>query len=141
MVTPVVAEQEEDIFMKREAISTSKAPAAIGPYSQAIAAGDFVFISGQIGLDPATGKLISPDFELQAKQTLENLRQIVLAAGCQMNQLVSVDVFLSNLGNFSKFNEIYSEFFTAPYPARAAVEVGNLPKGSCVEIKAILFKG
>lgn len=126
--------------MKREAISTSDAPAAIGPYSQAITAGEYVFISGQIGLDPATGKLVSPDFELQAKQALENLRQLILAAGCQMNQVVSVDVFLSNLGNFSRFNEIYAEFFTPPFPARAAVEVSGLPKGSCIEIKAIAYK-
>jgi 2-iminobutanoate/2-iminopropanoate deaminase len=126
--------------MNRKAINTSKAPAAIGPYSQAISAGPYLFMSGQIGIDPATGNLISPDFELQARQTLENLRQVILAAGYEMNHLVSVDVFLSNMGNFSKFNEIYAEFFPGIKPARAVVEVSGLPKGSCVEIKAIAYK-
>ena len=127
--------------MEREAINTTKAPAAIGPYSQAIAAGPFIFLSGQIGMEPTTGELISPDFEDQARQALENLRQVVLAAGCQMDQLVSVEIFLSNMGNFSKFNEIYAEFFSEPQPARAVVEVSGLPKGSCLEIKGIAYRG
>lgn len=127
--------------MEQEVISTRNAPAAIGPYSQAIAAGPFVFLSGQIGLEPETGKLISPDFEDQARQALENLKQVVLVAGCQMSQVVSVDVFLSNMGNFSKFNEIYADFFSAAQPARAVVEVSGLPKGSCLEVKAIAYRG
>lgn len=126
--------------MKQEVISTRNAPAAIGPYSQAIAAGPFVFFSGQIGLEPETGNLINSDFEDQARQALENLEQVVLAAGCQMSQVVSVEVFLSNMGNFSKFNEIYAGFFPTPQPARAVVEVSGLPKGSCLEVKAIAYR-
>lgn len=126
--------------MTIEIINTNKAPVAIGPYSQAVTAGSFVFLSGQIGIDPQTGKLISPDFELQARQALENIRQVVIAAGSEMNRIVSVEVFLSNMGNFSKFNEIYSEFFQEMKPARAVVEVSGLPKGSSVEIKAIAYK-
>jgi 2-iminobutanoate/2-iminopropanoate deaminase len=128
------------MHMTIEIINTNKAPVAIGPYSQAVTAGAFVFLSGQIGIDPQTGKLISPDFELQARQTLENIRQVVIAAGSEMNRIVSVEVFLSNMGNFSKFNEIYSEFFQEMKPARAVVEVSGLPKGSSVEIKAIAYK-
>lgn len=127
--------------MERKVIQTDKAPAALGPYSQAINVGPFLYLSGQIGIDPETGNLISPDFELQARQTLENLQQIVKAAGFEMDHLVSVDVFLSNLGNFSKFNEIYAEFFPRVKPARAVVEVSGLPKGSCIEMKAVAYKG
>jgi 2-iminobutanoate/2-iminopropanoate deaminase len=128
-------------FMTKEIVHTDKAPAAVGPYSQAVGAGPFVFFSGQIGMDPETGDLVNPDFELQTRQALENLRQVVSAANCRMDQVVSVDVFLSNLGNFSRFNEIYAEFFPAPQPARAVVEVSRLPKGGCIEIKAVAFRG
>jgi 2-iminobutanoate/2-iminopropanoate deaminase len=127
--------------MTPEVIHTDKAPEAVGPYSQAVAAGPYVFFSGQIGLDPETGNLVNPDFELQTRQALENLREVVLAANCQMSHVVAVDVFLSNIGNFSRFNEIYAEFFPTLQPARAVVEVSRLPKGSCIEIKAVAFRG
>lgn len=120
--------------------ATDKAPAAIGPYSQAVSTGSFVFVSGQLGIDPATGELVSPDFELQARQALDNLKQIVLASGCKMNQVVSVDVFLSNMSNFSKLNDLYEEYFDNPPPARAVVEVSGLPKRAGVEIKCIVCK-
>lgn len=120
--------------------ATEKAPAAIGPYSQAVSTGDFVFVSGQLGIDPRTGELVSPDFELQARQALENIKHIVLAAGCQMNHVVSVDIYISNLSNFSKLNELYEEYFEDPLPARAVVQVSGLPKNAGVEIKCIVCK-
>jgi 2-iminobutanoate/2-iminopropanoate deaminase len=118
--------------------ATEKAPAAIGPYSQAVSTGPFVFVSGQLGIDPQTGELVSPDFELQARQALENVKHIILAAGCKMNQVVSVDIYISNLSNFSKLNELYKDFFEDPLPARAVVEVSGLPKRASVEIKCIV---
>ena len=127
--------------MKFEVIQTDQAPAAIGPYSQAMCAGPLLFISGQLGLDPQTGELIDPDFELQAKQSMENLGQIILAAGCTVTQVASVEVFLSNMSNFSKFNKIYSEFFGDHKPARAVVEVSGLPKFASIEIKCTLYRG
>jgi 2-iminobutanoate/2-iminopropanoate deaminase len=120
--------------------ATDKAPAAIGPYSQAISTGSLVFVSGQLGIDPETGELVSPDFELQARQALDNLKEIILAAGCQMNHVLSVDIFLSNISNFSKLNDLYAEYFQDPLPARAVVEVSNLPKRAGVEIKCIACK-
>ncbi|MBW2370588.1 MAG: hypothetical protein JRH15_22175 [Deltaproteobacteria bacterium] len=127
--------------MEFEVIQTDLAPAAIGPYSQAIGAGPLLFISGQLGLDPQTGDLFDPDFELQAKRSLENVGQIILSAGCTVSQVVSVDVYLSNMSNFSKFNEIYSAFFGDHKPARAVIEVSGLPKSASVEIKCILYRG
>lgn len=120
--------------------ATEKAPAAIGPYSQAVSTGSLVFVSGQLGLDPETGELVSPDFELQARQALDNLKQIILAAGSRMNQVVSVDIYISNMSNFKKLNELYEEYFEAPLPARAVVEVNGLPKRAGVEIKCIACK-
>ena len=122
-------------------IETSNAPDAIGPYSQAISAGPFLFVSGQLGLDPQTGELVDPDFELQARQALENINQIVLAAGYHMNQIMSVDIYISNISNFTKLNDIYQEFFGDHQPARAVVEVSSLPKRAGVEIKCIAYKG
>ena len=122
-------------------IETSNAPDAIGPYSQAVSAGPFLFVSGQLGLDPQTGELVDPDFELQARQALENINQIVLAAGYRMNQIMSVDIYISNISNFSKLNDIYQEFFGDHQPARAVVEVSSLPKRAGVEIKCIAYKG
>ncbi len=129
------------IFMACTIIETSNAPDAIGPYSQAVAAGPFLFVSGQLGLDPRTGELVDPDFELQARQALENMRQIVLAAGCQMDQVTSVEIYISHISNFSKLNDIYQEFFGDHKPARAVVEVSALPKKAGVEIKCTAYKG
>jgi 2-iminobutanoate/2-iminopropanoate deaminase len=124
--------------MAIQAIKTDQAPAAIGPYSQGISAGSFHFVSGQLGLDPQTGELVGDDLAGQAKQALENLKQIIEAAGCSLNQVVAVDVFLTDMGNFLEFNAIYEAFFAGHKPARAVVEVSALPKGGCVEMKAIV---
>ena len=123
--------------MECKVVQTDRAPAAIGPYSQAIAAATWLFVSGQLGIEPETGELVSPDFVLQARQALENLRQIVLAAGSDLNQVTAVDVFVTNIENFAEFNKIYAEYFSEHRPARAVVEVSALPKGACVEIKCI----
>ena len=126
--------------MECEIVQTDQAPAAIGPYSQAVGAGPFLFVSGQLGMDPETGELVSPDFELQARQALENLRQVIQAAGCQLNKVTHVDIFLSNMSNFSKLNSIYEEFFGGHRPARAVIEVSGLPKGATIEIKCIVYR-
>lgn len=123
--------------MKCEAVQTDRAPAAIGPYSQGIIAATWLFVSGQLGIQPETGELVSPDFTPQARQALENLRQIILAAGSDLNQVTSVEVFVTNIENFAEFNKIYTEYFSEHRPARAVVEVSALPKGACVEIKCI----
>jgi 2-iminobutanoate/2-iminopropanoate deaminase len=119
-------------------IETKKAPAAIGPYSQGISAGPWHFVSGQLGLDPATGELVSEDLAGQARQALKNLQQVVEASGCTLNDVVAVDVFLTDMGEFAAFNGIYQAYFSAHKPARAVVEVRALPKGACVEIKCIV---
>ena len=124
--------------MSLKVISTQKAPAAIGPYSQGISAGSWHFISGQLGLDPATGELVSGDLSGQAQQALKNLQQVVEATGCTLNDVAAVDVFLTDMGEFATFNGIYQEFFSEHKPARAVVAVRALPKGACVEIKCIV---
>jgi 2-iminobutanoate/2-iminopropanoate deaminase len=121
--------------MKFSTVKTDKAPAAIGPYSQAVVAPPFVFVSGQIGMDPATGDLVGEDLESQARQALDNLRQILTTAGSGMEQVTAVEVFLTDMGRFADFNAIYAKYFSARPPARAVVEVSALPKGACVEIK------
>ncbi len=121
--------------MTLQTVKTDKAPAAIGPYSQAVVAPPFVFVSGQLGMDPATGDLVGDDLESQARQALENLRQILTAAGSSMEQATAVEVFLTDMGRFADFNAIYAEYFSASPPARAVIEVSALPKGACVEIK------
>jgi 2-iminobutanoate/2-iminopropanoate deaminase len=127
--------------MECTVIQTDQAPSAIGPYSQGIAVGSWVFVSGQLGIRPQTGKLVSADFATQARQALENLRQIVLAAGCNLNCVTAVDVFVTDMGNFAEFNGIYSEYFSEHRPARAVVEVSALPKGAKIEIKCVACVG
>ncbi|HAO22258.1 MAG TPA: reactive intermediate/imine deaminase [Desulfobacteraceae bacterium] len=127
--------------MKFKAIQTSQAPAAIGPYSQAISARYLLFVSGQLGLNPKTGEMAGPDLASQARQALENMRQIVVAGGSDLKSVLSVDVFLTDIDKFAEFNEIYKEFFSDHRPARAAVGVSALPKGGCVEIKCIALCG
>ena len=124
--------------MGLEIISTRKAPAAIGPYSQGISAGSWHFVSGQLGLDPETGELVSEDLAGQAHQVLKNLQQVVEAGGCTLNDVVAVDVFLTDMGEFAVFNGIYQEYFSTHKPARAVVEVRALPKRACIEIKCIV---
>ena len=122
-------------------IQTDQAPAAIGPYSQGIAAGPWLFVSGQLGMHPQTGELVSTDFAPQARQALENLRHIVLGAGCDLNCVTAVDVFVTNMVDFTEFNGIYAEYFSNHRPARAVVEVSALPKGAKVEIKCVAYVG
>jgi 2-iminobutanoate/2-iminopropanoate deaminase len=125
--------------MPHTAITTHLAPAAIGPYSQAISAGPLLFISGQLGLDPASGEL-APDFAGQARRALENLRHIVLAAGLPLEAVAAVDVFLTDMARFAEFNTLYAELFGHHRPARAVVAVSALPKAALVEIKAIAVR-
>jgi 2-iminobutanoate/2-iminopropanoate deaminase len=127
--------------MSLKTVQTDRAPAAIGPYSQAVIAPPFVFVSGQLGLDPATGNLVGSDLASQARQALENVKQILIAAGSSLEQTTAVEVFLTDMGKFMDFNAIYAEFFTVHKPARAAIEVSALPKGGCVEIKCTALVG
>ncbi len=123
--------------MSVETIRTDKAPAAIGPYSQAVRANGFVFVSGQIPIDPGSGEIVSGGFEQQARQSLENLKQILIASGAGLEKVVAVDVFVTDINKFAAFNMVYEEFFSAHKPARAVVEVNGLPKGVMVEVKCI----
>ena len=125
--------------MKKEIISTENAPQAIGPYSQAVKAGNLMFISGQIPLDPKTGDLVSESIEEQAKQVLDNVKSICEAAGSSLDDIVKISIFLTDLNNFSVVNDVMKEYFSEPYPARATVEVSGLPLGVNVEIEAILL--
>jgi 2-iminobutanoate/2-iminopropanoate deaminase len=118
-------------------IHTEHAPKAIGPYSQAVRVGDLLFTSGQLGMDPETGAFPSTAAE-QAKQSLENVKAIVEAAGGNMAQVVKTTVFLKDMNDFQAVNEVYSQFFAEPYPARSAVEVARLPKDGLVEIEVIV---
>ena len=121
----------------RDAVSTPAAPAAIGPYSQAIAAGGFLFLSGQIPLDPATGQLVPGGIEAQTRQVFTNIQAILTAAGATFDHVVSATVYVADMNDFAKVNEIYATYFSAPAPARATVQVARLPKDSLVEIQVI----
>ena len=125
--------------MSKEIVSTENAPQAIGPYSQAVKAGNLMFISGQIPLDPKTGDLVSESIEEQAKQVLDNVKSICEAAGSSLDDIVKISIFLTDLNNFSVVNDVMKEYFSEPYPARATVEVSGLPLGVNVEIEAILL--
>lgn len=132
--------QERSLSVKKE-IKTDNAPQAIGPYSQAIEANSFVFASGQIAIDPATGNLDTGlGVEQQTRQVLNNLKAVLEAAGSSMAKVVKCTVFLQDLNDYAAMNAVYGEFFPAPYPARAAVEVARLPKDVKVEIEAIAIK-
>lgn len=126
--------------MKRP-IETDAAPAAIGPYSQAVRCGDLVFMSGQIPLDPATGTLVSGDIDAQIAQVFDNLTAVAVAAGGSLAHIVKLSVFLTDLGHFGRVNAAMEARFTAPFPARAAIGVAALPKGASVEVEAILNLG
>jgi 2-iminobutanoate/2-iminopropanoate deaminase len=122
---------------KLKTIETNLAPAAIGPYSQGILAANFIFVSGQLGMHPETGELVSNEFEAQARQSLENLKNVILESGTDLSNVASVDVFLTDLKYFQTFNKIYQSYFANHKPARAVVEVSALPKGALIEIKCI----
>ena len=124
--------------MSKSVINTDKAPQAIGTYSQAIKCGTTVYLSGQIPLVPETMQLVSEDFELQAKQVFSNIQAVCEDAGGSTNDLAKINIFLTDLGNFAKVNEIMSQYFTQPYPARAAVQVSALPKGVQIEIDGVM---
>lgn len=125
--------------MKR--IATEKAPAAVGPYSQAIQCGDFLFCSGQIGLEPATGEFVGPGLEEQTRRALANLAAVLAEAGLSPSHVVKTTVFLQDMGQFAAMNAIYAEFFGEHRPARSAVEASGLPKGAVFEIEAIAHAG
>lgn len=125
---------------QRTRISTSDAPAAIGPYSQAIAAGDLLFCSGQIPLDPATGELSADDVRVQTRRALENLSAVLRAGGSSLGDVVKTTVFLVNMGDFAEMNEVYGEFFATEPPARSTVAVAALPRGARVEVEAVAVR-
>ncbi len=126
--------------MEKKIIQTDRAPCAIGTYSQAVQVGNTVYLSGQIPLVPETMTLVAGDRKAQIRQVFENLRAVAAAAGASLNEVVKLQVFLTDLGDFPLVNEIMGEYFQAPYPARAAVGVAALPKGAAVEMDAILVK-
>ena len=123
--------------MEKQVVNTDQAPAAIGPYSQAVKVGEMVFVSGQIPIDPATGDIVQGDIKAQTRQVLTNLNAVLTAAGSSLEKTVKTTVFITNMDEFTQVNEVYSEFFTDQPPARACVEVSRLPKGVAVEIDAI----
>ncbi len=127
--------------MTKTIIHTDQAPKAIGTYSQAVRVGDTVYVSGQIPLDPATGQLISGDIDAEIRRVFENLKAIAQAAGGSLANAVKVVVFLTDLANFAKVNEIMAQYIAEPYPARAAVGVAALPRGARVEVECVLSLG
>jgi reactive intermediate/imine deaminase len=124
--------------MSKQAIQSDAAPAAIGTYSQAIRAGNLVFLSGQIPLDPATMEMVGGGFEARARQVFDNLKAVAEAAGGDLDGIVKLTIFLTDLSNFAAVNSVMADYFAQPYPARAAVGVAQLPKGADVEADAIL---
>ena len=123
--------------MEKKVLSTKEAPAAIGPYSQGIAVGDFVYTSGQLPINPSTGELIVDDIKKATMQCLENIKAILITAGSDIDYIVKTTVFLKDLNDFAKVNEVYSEYFTEKMPARSAVKVARLPKDAPIEVEAI----
>lgn len=124
--------------MRRQTVHSDQAPNAIGPYSQAVRVGDTVYLSGQIPLDPRSGELVQGDFEAEVRRVLENLKAVAVAAGGSLDHIVKLSVFLTDLGQFAKVNEIMQQYFREPYPARAAIGVAALPRGARVEMECIL---
>lgn len=127
--------------MSREIIHSEGAPTAIGPYSQAVQVGDTVYLSGQIPLDPATMELVEGGIDTQARRVFDNLRAVLGAAGGDMENIVKLQIYLTDLGNFATVNEIMQEYFSEPYPARAAIGVKALPKGAEVEMDGVAVVG
>ena len=124
--------------MSRSVISTEQAPSAIGPYSQAVRAGNTVYFSGQIPLDPATGVLVEGDIRVQARRVFDNLVAVAHAAGGSLAQIARVGIYVTDLGHFAEVNAVMAEYFQAPYPARSTIEVSALPKGAQVEVDAVM---
>lgn len=124
--------------MPRQIIRTEQAPRAIGPYSQAVRVGDTVYLSGQIPLDPATGELVSGDICAEVRRVLDNLQAVAAAAGGSLDQVVKVTVFLTDMAHYARVNELMTQYFREPYPARAAVAVAALPRGARIEMECVL---
>ena len=127
--------------MSRQIIHTEQAPAAIGPYSQAVRAGNTVYFSGQIPLDPATGNLVDGDIDAQARRAFDNLKAVAEAAGGSLDQIVRLGLYLTDLGEFAKVNAVMQDYFQAPFPARSTIEVAGLPKGAAFEVDAVMVIG
>jgi reactive intermediate/imine deaminase len=127
--------------MSRQPIHSDTAPAAIGPYSQAVRCGQTVYLSGQIPLDPATGALVDGDIDVQARRAFDNLKAVAAAAGGSLNDVARVGVYLADLGDFAAVNAVMSEYFSAPYPARSTIQVAALPRSAVVEIDAVMVLG
>ena len=123
--------------MKKQAVRTDKAPAAIGPYEQGIRVGDFLFTSGQIALDPASGEMLHGEIEHETEQTLRNVEAILKADGLSLDDVVKTTVYLEDLGHFARMNQVYEKYFSTNKPARACVQVAALPKGAKVEMDAV----
>jgi 2-iminobutanoate/2-iminopropanoate deaminase len=123
--------------MEKIRIHTEEAPAAVGPYSQAIRIGEFVFTAGQVALDPATGEIVGDDVTVQTEQVMHNLKSVLAASGSSLEQVIKTTVFLQSMGDFAAMNAVYARHFPEPFPARSTVEVGALPKGGLVEIECI----
>lgn len=127
--------------MEKKRVHTNDAPAAVGPYSQAIRIGDFVFTAGQVALDPVAGELVGSDVAAQTEQVMRNLKAVLAAAGTSLENVVKTTVFLQSMGDFAAMNAVYARHFPEPFPARSTVEVGALPKGGLVEIECIALIG
>ncbi|WNL46913.1 RidA family protein [Dyella sp. BiH032] len=127
--------------MSRSIISTDKAPAAIGPYSQAVRAGNTVYFSGQIPLNPATGELVQGNIDLQTRRVFDNLKAVAEAAGGALSDVVRVGIYVTDLANFAAVNAVMAEYFATPYPARSTIQVSALPKGAEVEVDAVMVLG
>ncbi len=124
----------------KKIIHTSKAPEPIGPYNQAVVAGNMLFVSGQVPVNPSTGKIDSKDIQHQAKQVLENVKAVVEQAGLEMENIVKASIFITDMGNFAKVNEVYGQYFKKDEPARECIQVAGLPLGADVEISVIAVK-
>ena len=127
--------------MPRQAIHSDRAPAAIGPYSQATRAGSMVFFSGQVPIDPTTGNLVDGDIAAQARRAFDNLKAVCEAAGGSFDDIVRVGLYLTDLSQFSQVNAVMAEYFSEPYPARSTIEVSALPRGAAFEVDAIMVPG
>ncbi len=127
--------------MGKQAVLSPDAPAPIGPYSQAVRVGDWLYLSGQIPVDPTTGELVEGGIQAQTRQVLQNLQAVLTAVNANLQNIVKVTIYMVDLGSFQEMNEVYAEYFSPPYPARATVEVAALPKGALIEIEAVAYLG
>ncbi len=130
-----------EVFIMKKIISASGAPTAIGPYSQAIEAGGFIFVSGQIPIDPKTGDVVAADIRVQVRTVLDNAKAILSAAGVSLSSVVKTTIYLKNMSDFGPVNEVYGKYFSSEPPARATVEVSRLPKDVSIEMDLIAWKG